>query len=360
MSTEIRDRLDRAADAAGFSPSDPGAAIAAGTRIRRRQRFAAALTTTGVLAVGGVGVATIMADSPEAPDLGFGDPGGRIAAVAAGGPTDGYPDLVVRVRGTTIEGFGWPLQDQPVVSTPDGEVSFPPIDKVDAETMCLPMLNQAAPDVPDAAWHHSEAWIDDFPTRAGLVTTFEADFRDRTYFASCTLPGDHTLRQRPNLAAVPAPGDEGGLREHCGYLGHVDLRAWDVAATDSADGTVAAALVAPDGTFARCVLSEDVRQRVVQLSETASSDVVLVNRSGGVVTAVGRIDPDVARLTLEAEPGDTWDVPVRDGIYVSVETADEPFSATAYDAAGDVVEGAVDMVVPLVCFTSVELGDDGC
>lgn len=360
MSTEIRDRLDLAANAAGFTASDPAAAIAAGTRIRRRQRFTAALTATGVLTVGGVGAATILADDPSSPDLGFGEPGDRVAAVAAGGPKDGYPDLVVRVRGTTIEGFGWPLQDQPMVSTPDGEVSFPPIDKVDAETMCLPMLNQGAPDVPDAAWHHSEAWIDDFPTRAGLVTTFEADFRGRTYYASCTLPGDHTLRQRPDLADVPDPADPAALKEHCGYLGHVDLRGWQVAATDAAGGTVAAALVAPDGTFARCVLSEDVRQRVVQLSETTPSDTVLWNRSGGVVSVVGRTDPEVTRLVLETGKGLSAEVPVDDGIYVSVQRGEEPVAATAYDAAGDVVDGAVEMVVPLLCFTSVELGEDGC
>lgn len=358
---ELRNRLDKASAAAGFGPTDPAQAIRIGTRQRRRRAFATALSATGVIAVLGVASAAVLTSESASPSLDFGDPGDRAAAVGAGGPADGYPDLVVSVHGTTITGFGWPLEGQPEVSTPDGQVSLPPIDEVDAETMCLPMLNQAAPEVPNAAWHHSESWIDDFPTRAGLITSFEAEDGGRTYYAACTLPGDHTPQRRPDLARVPAAADEDAVRAQCGYLGHVDLGAWDVVATDRVDDTLAAALVAPDGTFARCVLSGDVRQRLVQLSEMSAPTTVFYSHSGETVALVGRTDPAVERLTIRTDTPDAaeFDVPVYDGVFATVAAAHVPFEVTAYDGEGNRLQAPND-IQPVECFTSVETGDDGC
>lgn len=360
MDTELRNRLDRIAGAADFAPTDPAAAIAAGSRVRRRRTFTASLTAVSVLTVLGLGTAAIVTSSNGAPSLDFSDPGNRAGAVGAGGPEDGYPDLVVSVDGTpadgsvTIDGFGWPLADQSVVSTPGGQVSFPEISKVDAESMCLPMLNQAAPGVPDAAWHHSAAWIDGFPTRAGLITSFEADFDGASFWASCTLPGDAVPARRPRLDRLPtAPA---AVLAQCGYLAHVDLRSWQVAASETRGGTLAAALRAPDGTFGRCVLSTDRRQRLVQLSKR-TDDVVLYTATDSALTLVGRTDPSVVRLRVSTATADL-DVPVVDGTFASVLPAGEPASVTAYDAAGNPTE--VDMVVPTVCFTSIETENDGC
>lgn len=360
MDTELRDRLDRIADAPGFAPADPAAAIAAGSRVRRRRTFTASLTAVSVLAVLGLGTAAIVTSSNGSPSLDFSDPGNRAGAVGAGGPEDGYPDLVVGVVGTpadgsvSIDGFGWPLEDQAVVSTPGGQVSFPAIGKVDAESMCLPMLNQAAPGVPDAAWHHSGEWIDGFPTRTGLITVFEADFDGASYSASCTLPGDAVPARRPRLDRLPtAPG---AVLAQCGYLAHVDLRSWQVSASATRGGTLAAALVAPDGTFGRCVLSTDRRQRLVQLSKR-TDDVVLYTATDSALTLVGRTDPSVVRLRV-ATPAGVHDVRVVDGTFAAVLPAGEPTSVTRYDADGSAT--VVGMVVPTICFTSIETDNDGC
>lgn len=359
MDTELRDRLDRIADAPGFTATDPTDAIVAGRRVRRRRTFTASLTAASVLAVLGLGTAAIVTSSNGAPSLDFSDPGSRVGAVGAGGPEDGYPDLVVGVDRAVegevfIDGFGWPLEGQPVVSTPDGQVSFPEIGKVDAESMCLPMLNQAAPGVPDAAWYHSPSWIDGFPTRAGLITTFEADFDGTSYLASCTLPGDHAPVRRPDLDRLPtAPA---GVLRQCGYLAHVDLRAWRVVASQHRSGTLASALVAPDGTFGRCILSTDRRQRLVQLSKR-TDDVLLYTESDSALTLVGRTDPSVVRLELATETGDA-EVPVSDGTFAAVLPPAVLVSATAYDADGTGRD--IEMVVPSVCFTSIETENDGC
>lgn len=360
MDTDLHDRLDRIADAPGFAPADPVTAIAAGARVRRRHTFTASLTATSVLAVLGLGTAAIVTSSNGSPSLDFSDPGDRVGAVGAGGPEDGYPDLVVSVDGSvgegsvTIDGFGWPLAGQPVVSTPGGQVAFPDIGKVDAEAMCLPMLNQAAPEVANAAWHHSGAWIDGFPTRAGLITVFEADVGDTSYSASCTLPGDATPARRPRLDRVPT--SSAAVVAQCGYLAHVDLRAWQVVTSQTRGGTLAAALVAPDGTFGRCVLSTDRRQRLVQLSKR-TDDVVLYTATDSALTLVGRTDPSVVRLDVATPNGD-HDVPVADGTFAAVLPAGEPETVTAYDADGTARD--VGLVVPTLCFTSIETGNDGC
>lgn len=358
MDTDLRNRLDRIADAAGFTPADPTAAIVTGRRVRRRRTFTASLTAASVLAVLGLGTAAIVTSSNGAPSLDFSDPGSRVGAVGAGGPEDGYPDLVVGVdRGSGevfIDGFGWPLEGQPVVSTPDGRVSFPAISKVDAESMCLPMLNQAAPGVPDAAWHHSPTWIDGFPTRAGLITTFEADLDGTRYLASCTLPGDHAPVRRPDLDRLPTT--PAGVLRQCGYLAHVDLGGWRVVASETRGGTLAAALVAPDGTFGRCVLSTDRRQRLVQLTKR-TDDVLLYTDADSALALVGRTDPSVVRLQVSTETGDR-EVSVTDGTFATVLPAGLPLSATAYDADGTASD--IEMIVPTVCFTSIETENDGC
>lgn len=362
MNAELRDRLDAATERAGFGPSDPAAAIAAGTRIRRRRTAVAGIGTAAVLAVAAGTGAALLRGPVEEPSPEFGDTGDRAPVVAPGGPRDGYPDLVVSAQGRRsvfITGFGWPIAGQQPVSTPDGEVAFPPIGRLDAESMCLPMLRQAAPSVPGGAWHHSGAWIDDFPSRAGLVSTFGAEHGGRSYQASCTLPGDFTPDVRPDLDEVPAPGDSAAILDQCGYLGHVDVGAWQVAATSAADGTLAAALVAPDGTFARCVLSEAEGQRLVQVSALDTDGAYFYRASGGTLTLVGRAEPDVARLTVEAG-GARHDVAVEDGYYAAViPGAGEPGALTAYDDEGsDITSDA--MVLPALCFTTIETGDDGC
>jgi hypothetical protein len=358
MEPDLHERLDRSATAPEFTPADAAVAIRAGARIRRRRRFTAGLTATSVIAVLGIGAAALVTSSHDAPSLDFSDPGDRAAAVGVGGPADGYPDLVVQVvddGSVTITGFGWPLEGQEVVSSRDGRVAFPSIGRVDAEAMCLPMLNQAAPMVPDAAWHHSEAWVDGFPTRAGLITTFEAASGGRDYVAECTLPGDHVPARRPRLERVPTT--PAGILQQCGYLAHVDLRAWHVQATARRADAVAAALVAPDGTVGRCVLAADRRQRVVQLSRDAEGP-VFYTAAAGTVSLAGHVDPSVTRLRLGTADGDR-DVTVTDGAYAALLEGAEPESVTAYDAAGRRVDG-VDTVLPTVCFTPVETGDDGC
>lgn len=356
MSAELKERLDRVADRAGFAPSDAQQAIRAGTRVRRRRTTAvAAGAVAAVIALGFASTSLLDDAAPPSPE--FGSPGDRRPAVAPGGSQDAYADLVVSVRGNTITGFGWPLAGQGQVSSPAGDVSFPEIDKVDAETMCLPMLRTAAPDVPATAWHHSEGWVDGFPTRAGLITSFEAEHAGRTRYASCVLPGDHVPDRRPDLTDVPSLDEGAQILEQCGYLAHIDLSAWDTAAVDAHDGTVAAALVAPDGTFARCALSSEPARRLVQVSAREADGAILPAAARGQVVLVGRVPDEVVRLTVRL-PGDAVEVPVVDGTYAAVLGA-RPTSVTAYDAAGEVVP--LDLpVVDAVCFTPIETGDDGC
>jgi hypothetical protein len=366
----LRTRLDDLVRRAAIDPVEPARALEAGRRARRRRavgRGAALATPLAVFAV----VAGLLVFQSRTPSPSFSDPEGRVAAAAEGGSEDGYPDLVVSARGRTsvsITGFGWPIEDQGVVSDRQGEVSLPPIDRTDAEVMCLPMLNQAAPDVPDVAWQHSGAWIDGFPSRAGLVTTYEAQFDGRFFYASCTLPGDYTPARRPRLADVPSAADTRGLLSHCSYLGHVDFRAWRVAASDTRDGTVAALLSAPDGTDARCVLSQDERRRVVQVLGEASGDAVLYGGSGtGLLSVVGTTGTEVARLDVRSG-GSVHRVPVDDGRYATLVPGGAVSAVTAYDADGEVVAestggaprpGAL-LALPTECFTTVETAGDGC
>lgn len=360
--TELRSRLDQAASRLDLQPLDPAPLVQSGARARRRRSFRRTLTAVGGVTVAAVVLGSLVLGPGSGASPYFGDPGDRYAAVASGGAQDGYPDLVVSRVGSkhvSIDGFGWPIEGQAVVSDPNGDVSFPDIDQLDAETMCLPMLEQAAPRVPASRWRHSEGWIDGFPTRAGLVTTFEADYQGRTFYASCTLPGDYTPARRPNLAHVPSPSDAQRLLADCSYLGHVDLNAWRVATTSSLDGAIAAAVVAPDGTLARCVLSPDIAQRQVQLSSLGASSPLIYDQVDGVVSMIGRTDPSVARLVVRSENGAEHTVKVVDGWYADLYRAGEPTQVTAYDASGEPVE--IDpSPLPSVCFTSVETNNDGC
>lgn len=377
----IIDELTRAAHAQDFSAADPQLAIRAGRSARHRRTVRSALAATTVLSVAGALAAIQVTGPSDTPSPAFGDPGNRVLLVAAGGPADGYPDLVVRASGgayVTIEGFGWPLDGMAPVSDSEGQVSFPEISKIDAETMCLPMLNQAAPDVPDSSWQHSGAWIDGFPSRSGLVASYEAERDGRTFAAECTLPGDHSPEQRPDLAKVPTASATARVLRHCSYQGHIDFGAWQVGAVDRAADTLSAALVSPEGYVARCVLSVDEQQRVTQLlattvAQSATSGPMLY---GGdrtdTLTLAGATGPEVDRLEVFSA-GATRSVDVQDGVYalvlsVSGRVPAEDTVVAALDAQGS--ELATYRVVsddpgqlgllPVLCFTSVETGNDGC
>ncbi|QNN54085.1 hypothetical protein [Nocardioides mesophilus] len=378
----ILDELDRVLESRPLAPTDPALVIRLGARARRRRRAGAVAGVASLLAVGGVLSATqLVGRSADEPSPAFGDPGGRVSLVASGGPRDGYPDLVVSSQGrqwVTITGFGWPIAGMAPVSGADGTVSFPEISKVDAETMCLPMLRQAAPLVPDSAWQHSEGWIDDFPSRAGLVASYEAEHHGRTYSAACTLPGDFSPRHRPDLSQVPSSDDDHQVLRQCSYQGHVDFRAWRVGAADRVGRTLSAALVSPDGFVARCALSSDPAQRLTQVSATptdaasAAGPYLYGGQGSDLLTLAGSAGADVTSLEVSVG-GATRVVPVFDGVFAAVVPVPggAPGADTvlrALDADGH--ESGVartssdnppaDMLVPVECFTSVETGDDGC
>jgi hypothetical protein len=376
----IVDELNRVANRQSFDPVDAAEAVRRGGRARSRRRGRQlAVSAVGGVTVAGVVLATQLGPgSSRSPSAAFEDPGGRVSLVAAGGPRDGYPDLVVSSRGGTVIGFGWPIEGMAPVSDRDGTVTFPEISKVDAETMCLPMLNQGAPAVPDAAWRHSGSWIDDFPSRAGLVATYEAEHGGRSYYASCTLPGDYSPARRPDLAAVPFVSADDEVLRQCSYQGHVDFRSWQVGAADRAGDTLSAALVSPEGYVARCVLSSDERQRVTQLSavrlDEAPSDAPFLYGGDGTrtLTVAGVVGDEVETVEVATE-GRTREVAVRGGVFAVVVPVDGRVPADdtvvrGLDAEGaEVAVGRViadnppdDMLVPAVCFTSVETGDDGC
>ncbi|QWZ09699.1 hypothetical protein KRR39_08145 [Nocardioides panacis] len=323
----ILDELDRVLDAHLFAPADPAAAIRLGIRARRRRTTRVAVGAASVLAVAGVLTATrLSTPSPGQPTATFGNPGGRVSLVAGGGPRDGYPDLVVSREGkqwVRVTGFGWPMKGMAPVSSADGSVTFPKVSKVDAETMCLPMLNQGAPGVPDSAWRHSHGWVDEFPSRVGLVATYEASYDGHVYNAACTLPGDFSPGRRPNLAHVPAAGDRRAVLEQCSYQGHVNFGAWRVGAADRAGATLSAALVSPDGHVARCALSSDPRQRVTQISATPvaaaepSGPYLYGGQGTDHLTLAGAAGAGVDFVAVTVA-GATRTVPVTGGVFAAV------------------------------------------
>jgi hypothetical protein len=240
------------------------------------------------------------------------------------------------------------------------------------------MLNQGAAAVPDSAWRHSGSWIDDFPSRAGLVASYEAEHGGRQHYASCTLPGDYSPARRPDLSRVPAASAEDEVLRQCAYQGHVDFRAWQVGAADRTGQTLSAALVSPEGYVARCVLSSDEKQRVTQLSEVtleeaAADGPFLYGGEGSrVLTVAGAVGGDVQSVEVTTE-GVTHQVPVRDGSFAAAIPVEHRVPADdtvlrALDATGAEVGVArvwadkppQDMLLPVVCFTSVETGNDGC
>ncbi|CAN5500792.1 hypothetical protein BH09ACT12_BH09ACT12_34080 [soil metagenome] len=370
----IFDELTRAADAQSFSPADPQLAIRSGGRARRRRTLRSVLAVTAVVTVKAALVATRVAGGSTNPSTAFGDPGDRVLLVAAGGPADGYPDMVVRASGgssVTIEGFGWPLDDMAAVSDSTGQVSFPEISKVDAETMCLPMLNQAAPQVPDTSWEHAGYWIDGFPSRAGLVASYQAEQDGRIFYAHCTLTGCYNPDNRPDLPRVPAASATADVLRQCSYQGHIDFGAWQVGAVDRAADTLAAVLVSPGGYVARCVLSSDEEQRVTQLSgttveQTSASDPMFYGGDDtATLTLAGVVGPDVDRVEVSSA-GSTRSVAVTAGTYAAVVPVPGRVPAghtvvTTLDAQGVAVATyRGDGLLPILCFTSVETDNDGC
>ena len=374
--------LHRAVDAQRLEPVDARPAIRLGRQLRRRRAARTALvglSTVGV--VGVVGVAQLTGGQGAEPSPAFGDPGSRLTLAAAGGAEDGYPDLVVRSIGgewVTITGFGWPIEGMDPVSDRDGNVAFPEISKLDAESMCLPMLIQAAPEVPNSAWQHSEGWIDGFPSRAGLITSFEAEHEGRTYAAACTLPGDFSPAVRPDLAVVPAADDSEEILRQCGYQGHVDFRGWEVGAVDAAARTLSAALVSPGGHVARCALSESARERLVQLSSATvgstevDSPVLYGGEGTRTLTLAGSVADDVVTVELVAA-GERHVLAVRDGVYAAAVQLSQrvlPDDTTVRLLGADgqelhVVRAVADdppegLLLPSECFTAVETGSDGC
>ncbi len=383
MTKEIADELDRAVQRLGFGAVDAAGAVRAGRQLRRRRtarRVLGGAATLAVVGVVGLAGTRLTGDGAE-PSPAFGDPGSRLVLAADGGAEDGYPDLVVSARGdtwVTITGFGWPIEGMAEVSDRDGAVSLPEISKLDAESMCLPMLIQAAPEVPNSSWRHSEGWIDDFPTRAGLVTSFEAEHDGRTYSAACTLPGDFAPVTRPDLDDVPVETDSAAILRQCSYQGHVDFRGWEVGAADAASHTLSAALVSPDGHVARCVLSTAARERVTQLSSTtvAGTEVDSPVLYGGdrtrTLTLAGAVAPEVAAVEVVAA-GERRVLQVEGGVFAAAVDLDAkvlPDDAVVrtFDADGDelhVVRAFSEappegMLLPALCFTAVETGSDGC
>lgn len=365
--TDLRDRLDRLVDSEVFEPLDTGAAIAQGRRTVRRRRITA---TVGGAAAAVVGVLATMTGVQHVtqPDVDFGDPGGRKPA-ASGVPADvAYPDLVTSRTGSSyvsITGFGWPLAEM----DPDD------IDKLDAESMCLPMLEQAAPEVPASAWQHSEAWVDSFPSRATLPTTIEAEHEGVQYDARCTLPGEFVPQSRPFLEQPPSERDHAAISKQCSYLGHVDFAGWQVVAAQTPGATVAA-LRSPDGHVATCVLSATPAGRMVQLSQRVepptADDVLLFHRAGRSVMVAGLAPAGATSVELRVT-GSTSTGSVVNGLFAVAGTRPEEaglvVQMTAYDGARNELarystkafaSGSAGRLDPADCFYGVEMGDDGC
>jgi hypothetical protein len=164
----------------------------------------------------------------------------------------------------------------------------------------------------------------------------------------------------------------------CSYQGHVDFRSWQVGAADRAGDTLSAALVSPEGYVARCVLSSDERQRVTQLSavrlDETPADVPFLYGGDGTrtLTVAGAVGDEVQTVEVATE-GRTREVPVREGVFAVVVPVDGRVPADDTVVRGLDAEGAEvavarvvadnppeDMLLPVVCFTSVETGDDGC
>lgn len=374
--TDVLDELHRVVAAQHFDTADASVAIRRGTRVRRarRAKVAAWGATACVLTTLAVTTQTGLS-GPSGPSPAFGDPGSRMSLVGDGGSDQGYPDLVVERTGdkwVTISGFGWPIEGMEPVSGSAGTVAFPEVSKLDAESMCLPMLIQAAPEVPNDSWEHSGAWIDGFPTRSGLITSYAAQYDGRTYGASCTVPGDFNPKVRPDLSSVPMSKDTEAILNKCSYQGHVDFRAWRVSAASRSDETLSAALVSQDDHLARCVLSSDPAQRVTQVSQspvtqTATGEPVLY---GGVdtntLTIVGSVPASVTSV-LVTTVDQTTTAAVRDQTYAIAmaypEGAAAPTSVKGFDAVGAEVfaaDATDNELLPIACFNTVETNNDGC
>ncbi|MEJ7833610.1 MAG: hypothetical protein WKF79_11900 [Nocardioides sp.] len=344
--SDLKDSLERLADGQRFTPVDVAAATSAGRAALRHRRW-----VIGVAAVGtGLVVALVVPlglRTSTMPDLGFSEPGERLPAAGSLPTSVTYPDLVVSREGrglVEIEGFGWPIGGMEPVSGADGSIAFREISQADGESMCLPMLEQAAPEVPAAAWEHSSSWIDRFPSRATLPMTVVAEHGGTSYEARCALPGDYVPDVRPDLSRVPGLSEDPKILEQCSYLGHVDFAGWEVAATAEAVGRVVAALRSDEGYVATCALSDNPNARVVQVSELedgpTTDDMMIYDLSAGSFVMAG-LAPDGAE-SVELRVGDapTTTTDVADGVFAAAvpsRVADE-FGVVArlraYDADG--------------------------
>lgn len=374
--SDLKERLDRLVDDESFAPLDTDRALADGRRVVRRRRAVALAGGLAAVVVAAVGLGPVMQWADEAA-LEFGDPGDRQPAAGPVPAEVAHADLVISRSGrdwVTITGLGWPLADMEPVSTPDGRVSFPEIDRLDAESMCLPMLTQAAPEVPADAWHHSQSWVDTFPTRATLPTTAEATHEGRFYQATCTLPGDHVPGSRPDLEQVPAPTDTAAVLEQCSYVGHIDFSGWSVAAADAAAGRLVAALASADGHVATCALDAEPRGRLVQLSARTAAptvdDSLLQDATRGALVTAGRAPARAATVELRVGAAAPVTAPVVDGLYALAAPSRSPSPVarlTAYDAEGvEVASYSTENpasgggMLPADCFYPLETGGDGC
>ena len=370
--TDLMDRLDRLVDAQHFAPLPAQPALDRGRRALRRRRAVVAVGTAAAVVVGALFVGTAVRYVSQ-PDLEFGDPAGRRPA-DSGVPTErAYADLVTSRTGddsVSITGFGWPLAEM----DPDD------ISQLDAESMCLPMLESAAPEVPATAWRHDESWVDSFPSRATLPTMFEAEHDGRWYSATCALPGSHVPELRPDLERLPSASDELGISRQCAYLGHLDLTEWDVVAAHDARAAgevsaVVAALRSPDGRLATCVLSRGPAGRSVQLTADprplAPDDGLVFHRSGRSILAAGRAPARAAGVELRVadrtEYAGVVDSTFADRAPPAPVVATGPSASPSTDADGNelasystTTPGESGALLPADCFYSLETGNDGC
>lgn len=376
--TDLHQQLDRLAHDPTFTPTDLDRVAQQGRReLRSRRRRHGAGLLAGGLALS---VVTFLGwDTVTGPSLDFGDPAGVPAA--AGIPASvAYPDLVKSVRGegyVEISGFGWPIEGMPVVSGLDGSLSLPPIDRADGEAMCLPMLEQAAPEVPAVKWRHSGSGIDEFPLRATLSMTVEAEHDGVAYLATCALPGDQPPNTRRDLTQVPDPTQ---LDEHdevlgqCSYLAHVDFSGWQVEAGARLGRLSVSVLTSADDHVATCVLSDVGSGRAVRISELTEvptgEDPLVYDTSRAGFAVAGRAPTGAASVELKVNGQDPVSAPVTQGVFAAVAepVQGEPVARlTAYDARGveqaswsTTTPGGGGSLLPADCFYTVERDPGAC
>ncbi|MEJ7833625.1 MAG: hypothetical protein WKF79_11975 [Nocardioides sp.] len=376
--SDLKDSLERLADGQRFTPVDVAAATSAGRAALRHRRW-----VIGVAAVGtGLVVALVVPlglRTSTMPDLGFSEPGERLPAAGSLPTSVTYPDLVVSREGrglVEIEGFGWPIGGMEPVSGADGSIAFREISQADGESMCLPMLEQAAPEVPAAAWEHSSSWIDRFPSRATLPMTVIAEHGGTSYEAKCALPGDYVPDVRPDLSRVPGLSEDPKILEQCSYLGHVDFSAWNVVTAAETTGRLVAALRSQNGYVAMCALSDNPTARVVQVSELedrpTTDDLMIYDQGAGGFVIAGLAPVGAEWMELKVGDGPSTAIAVVDGTFAAAApspVADDPVARlVAYGPNDEEIgtwstwsEGSpVSTLLPSICFYSSQRDPGAC